>query len=90
MSVACIIAVLVGLSIRNCRNTTLPVVGFNPEYYMRSYSEYNTSKEGIKIELLYRKVGGKVWNKAFNSLGKPTVLLQIKQNDIVSVGYNEV
>jgi len=78
---------LVGLSVHNCRNTTLPVVGFNPEYYMRSYAEYNTSKEGIKIELLYRKVGGKVWNKAFNSLGKPTVLLQIKQNDIVSVEW---
>ena len=61
------------------------MVGFNPEYYMRSYSEYNQSKEGLKIELLYRKVGWKVWYKAFNSQGKPTVLLQIKQNDAVSV-----
>ncbi len=64
---------------------TLPVVGYNPEYYLRSYSEYNQSKEGLKIELLYRKVGSKVWYKAFNSEGKATVLLQIKQNDIVPV-----
>ncbi len=69
------------------RNTTLPVVGYNPEYYLRSYSEYNTSKEGLKIELLYRKVGGKVWYPAFNNQGKPTVLLQIKQNDIVPVWH---
>jgi hypothetical protein len=54
---------------------------------MSSYSEYNSSKEGLKIELLYRKVGWKVWYKAFNSTGKATVLLQIKQNDIVSVCY---
>ncbi len=67
------------------RSTALPVVGFNPEYYMSSYSEYNTSKSGLKIELLYRKVGWKVWYKAFNSVGKPTVLLQIKENDVVSV-----
>jgi hypothetical protein len=63
------------------------VVGYNPEYYMRSYSEYNTSKEGLKIELLYRKVGGKVWYKAFNNEGKPSVLLQIKENDIVPVRH---
>ncbi len=61
------------------------MVGFYPEFYMSSYSEYNTSKDGLKIELLYRKVGWKVWYKAFNSQGKPTVLLQIKQNDVVSV-----
>ncbi len=63
----------------------LPVVGFNPEYYIHSYSEYNTSKDGLKIELLYRKVGGKVWYKSFNSQGKPIVLLEIKENDVVPV-----
>ncbi len=61
------------------------MVGYNPDYYLRSYSEYNQSKEGLKIEMLYRKVGSKVWYPAFNSQGKPTVLLQIKQKDIVPV-----
>ncbi len=63
----------------------MPVVGFNPEYYMSSYSEYNQSKDGLKIELLYRKVGSTVWYPAFNSQGRPSVLLQIKEKDVVSV-----
>ncbi len=67
------------------RSTTLQIVGFNPEYYINPYSYYNTTKEGVKIEMLYRKVGGHIWYKAYNSVAKPVVLLDIRPNSEVSV-----
>jgi hypothetical protein len=67
-----------------CR-TTLQIASYKPDNYLTTYTEYNTTKEGLKIELLYRKKGSTVWNKAYNSTGKATVLLSIAQNSIVSV-----
>jgi hypothetical protein len=58
----------------------LEIVGFNPDYYITPYSSYNTTKEGLKIEALFRKVGTYVWYKAFNTAVKPAVLLDIKLN----------
>ncbi len=69
----------------DCRSTTLQIVAFNPEYYIFPYSYYNTTKEGLKIEMLYRKVGSHVWNTAFNTEPKPVVLLDIRPNTEVSV-----
>ncbi len=67
------------------RGTTLQIVGFNPEYYLFPYSDYSTSKEGLKIEMLYRKVGTHVWSKAYNTAADPVVLLDIRPNSTVSV-----
>ncbi len=47
--------------------------------------DYNTTAEGLKIEMLYRKKGSTVWSKAYNSAGKATVLLNIVKNAPVSV-----
>ena len=56
------------------------MAGYNPDYHLRPYSKYRGNDEGLKIELLYRKVGSKVWLKAFDRLGQPTVLLQINNH----------
>ncbi len=52
---------------------------------MFPYSYYSTTKEGLKIEMLYRKVGEHVWYKAFNTEAKPVVLLDILPDTPVSV-----
>lgn len=61
------------------------ITAYNPEYYIKPYSEYNLTQSGLKIELLYRKVGTQIWYKALNSTGKQTLMLDIKKNMIVPV-----
>ncbi len=72
------------LTISVC-STTLQIASYKPDNYLTTYTEYNTTEEGLKIELLYRKKGSTVWNKAYNSAGQPAVLLNIAKNSVVSV-----
>ncbi len=67
------------------RSTTLQIAAYKPDNYLFHYSDYNTTKSGLKIEMLYRKVGTFVWFKAFNDKLKPVVLLDIKPNTVVDV-----
>ncbi len=46
---------------------------------------YNTTRFGLKIEMLYRKVGTFVWYPAFNDKQQKVVLLDIKPNTVVDV-----
>ncbi len=66
-------------------STTLQIASYKPDNYLTTYTEYNTTEEGLVIELLYRKKGSIVWNKAYNSAGQPAVLLNIAKNSVVSV-----
>ncbi len=70
---------------RAYRSSTLQIASYKPDNYLFRYSDYNTTKSGLKIEMLYRKVGTFVWNKAFNDQQKPVVLLDIKPNTAVDV-----
>ncbi len=66
-------------------STTLLIASYKPDNYLTTYTEYNTAEEGLKIELLYRKKGSTVWNKARDSLNQPAVLLNIAKNSVVPV-----
>ncbi len=68
--------------------TTLQIASYKPDNYLTTYIEYNTTENGLVIELLYRKKGSTKWKKAFNSAGKAAVLLDIKRNSVVSVCYS--
>ena len=68
-----------------CRSTTLQIAAYKPDNYLFPYSDYNTTNSGLKIDMLYRKVGTFVWYKAFNDQQKPVVLLDIKPNTVVDV-----
>ncbi len=67
------------------RSTTLQIASYKPDNYLSRYSVYNTTKSGLKIEMLYRKVGTFVWYPAFNDKQQKVVLLDIKQNTTVDV-----
>ena len=66
-------------------DTTLQIAGYKPDNYLFTYADYNTTAKGIKIEMLYRKVGTAIWYPAFNDQQKRVVLLDIKPNTEVSV-----
>jgi hypothetical protein len=61
------------------------VSSFKPDNYLTTYTEYNSTNQGLVIELLYRKKGSTEWKMARDSAGKPTVLLNIEKNSAVSV-----
>lgn len=67
------------------RSTTLQIAAYKPDNYLFHYSDYNTTNQGLKIEMMYRKVGTFVWFKAFNDKQKPVVLLDINPNTAVDV-----
>jgi hypothetical protein len=66
-------------------STTVQIASYKPDNYLTTYTEYNTTEKGLVIELLYRKKGSTVWNKAYNSPTQPVVLLNITKNSVVPV-----
>ncbi len=63
----------------------MQIAAYKPDNYLFGYSDYNTTKSGLKIDMLYRKVGTFVWHPAFNDQQKPVVLLDIKPDTVVDV-----
>jgi hypothetical protein len=67
------------------RRTTLQVASYKPDNHKAKYSEYSSADQGIKVELLYRKVGTAKWLQAYSDKQLPSVLLNVRKGDTVPV-----
>jgi hypothetical protein len=63
----------------------MDINGYNPQHRIFPYSSYNDATNGLKIEMLYRKVGEHIWYKAYDDKSKPLVLLSINSATPASV-----